>query len=559
MTSVVFDGGDGPIAPVVEVLAGVGIVLGPPGPLHRTRFDTFDGRLHAAGMRLEARTTGASEAPSTASTTAASGTTGHALMVTASDGPTARLFLSAPLDTSRSRPLSLASLPPGPLRARLQRTAGDRAVLAQVALHSLRSSGTATDATGIPQAIVHLDTGLEIDAVATLPSVERGAGTRAPVHLPAWTVEIEELPGRAGAAERLREALDTALRGTDGGSPGRMAGDALERAAVAVGLERAGWRGPKRPDLDRHDRAIVGVRAVLRSFADALDAAWDGAADHLDDEFLHELRIGIRQTRSLLAEGRRILPKDVRSEQREAFRWLGTVTSPARDLDVYVAGWPRLTSPLTDPEARALEPVLAHLAGQQAVAHAEVALALRSRTARQLRADWRAWLDLPDGEVAGGKHGARPLGQVVGARIMAAQQQLLTHGRTIDDDSPAGQLHELRKDGKRLRYLLEGFGHLGGRQRSKAMIGHLKALQDNLGDHQDAEVQAEALRRALHELAHEETDGAPDATLAAGERLIAALARRQAAERAAFHDRFAAYDRKKARRELEDLVERMSR
>ena len=547
MTSVVFDGGDGPSAPAVEVLAAAGIVLGPPEPLHRTRFDTFDGRLQAAGLRLEARTGGAK------------GTTGHALLVTGTDGPPARLFLSAPLDTSRSRPLSLASLPAGPLRSRLQRTADDRAVLAQFALHSVRSSGTATDADGIPQATVHLDIDLGIAAVATSGAIaDRGEG-QAAAPLPAWTVEVEELPGRTEAAARLHEALGAVLRTTDGQPPGRMAGDALERAAVAVGLDRDGWRGPERPDLDRDGPALVGVRKVLRSFAAALDATWDGAADHLDDEFLHELRIAVRQTRSLLAEGRRILPKDVRSEQRDAFRWLGTVTSPARDLDVYIAGWPRLTSLLADAEARALEPVLAHLAGQQAVAQAEVALALRSRTARQLRADWRAWLDLPDGEVAGGKDAVRPLGRVIGARIMAAQQQLLTHGRTIDDDSPAGQLHELRKDGKRLRYLLEGFGHLGGRKRSKAMIGHLKALQDNLGAHQDAEVQAKGLRRALHELVEEEGDGTPDATLAAGERVIAALERRQADERAAFRDRFAAYDRTKDRRTLEDLVERMAR
>jgi len=553
MTSVVFDGADGPSTPVVELLAAAGVVLGPPEPLHRTRFDTFDGRLHAAGLRLEARTTDTS------------GTTGHALMVTGSDGPPARLFLSAPLDTSRSRPLSLASLPTGPLRARLQRTTGDRALLAQLALRSVRSSGTATDADGIPQAIVHLDTDLEVARVATLGAVVDRGERQAPDPLPAWTVEVEELPGRAEAADRLHEALDAALRTTDGHAPPRMAGDALERATVAAGFDRDGWRGPPGPDLDRHDRAVVGVRKVLRSFGDALDATWDGAADHLDDEFLHELRIAVRQTRSLLAEGRRILPKDVRSEQREAFRWLGTVTSTARDLDVYVAGWPRLTWLLADGEARDLEPVLAHLAGKQAVAQAEVALALRSRTARQLRADWRAWLDLPDGEVAGGKDAAMPLGQAIGARIMAAQQQLLTHGRTIDDDSPAGQLHELRKDGKRLRYLLEGFGQLGGRKRSRSMIEHLKALQDNLGAHQDAEVQAEGLRRTLHELAEEESDGTLDAgtldagTLAAGERLIAALERQQADERAAFHDRFAAYDRKRARRTLEDLVERMSR
>lgn len=548
MTSVVFDGGDGPSAPVVEVLAAAGIVLGSPEPLHRTRFDTFDGRLHAAGLRLEARTAGVP------------GTTGHALLVAGNEGPPARLFLSAPLDTSRSRPLPLAGLPPGPLRSRLQRTAGERAVLAQVALRSLRASGTVTDDDGIPQATVHLDTDLAVEAIAALPAVGGHTSREVLHHLPAWTVEVEELPGRAAAAARLHEVLEAALRTGDGQPPRRMSGDVLERAAVAVGLDRAGWRGPARPELDRHAPALVGVRQVLRSFAAAVDATWDGAADHLDDEFLHELRIGVRQTRSLLAEARRILPKSVRVEQRAAFRWLGNVTSPARDLDVYVAGWPQLTRLLTDAEARGLEPVLAHLAGQQAVAHAEVAVALRSRTARQLRADWRAWLDLPDHQVMGGKDAARPLGRVLGARIMAAQQQLLTHGRTIHDGSPGGQLHELRKDGKRLRYLLEGFGHLGGRKRSKATIAHLKALQDNLGAHQDAEVQAEGLRRALHELAEEEGDrGLDPGTWDAGERLIAELERRQAAERSAFHDRFAAYDATSSRRTLEELVERMSR
>jgi|GEM_PF-566981 len=548
MTSVVFDGRDGPAAPVVEVLAAAGIVLGPPEPLYRTRFDTFDGRLHDAGLRLESRTVGAT------------GTTGHALLVTGNEGPPARLFLSAPLDTSRSRPLSLAALPAGPLRARLQRTADDRAVLAQIALRSLRASATVTDADGIPQATVHLDTELEVETVATLPAITSRPGRATTDPLPAWTVEVEELPGRAETAARLHAVLASTLRTEDGRPPRRMAGDALERAAVAVGLDRRGWRGPPQPQLDRHDPALAGIRKVLRSFAAALDATWDGTIDHLDDEFLHDLRISVRQTRSLLAEGRRILPKSVRSEQRAAFRWLGNVTSPARDLDVYVAGWPKLTALLTDTEARALEPVLAHLAGQQAVAHAEVAQALRSRTARELRADWRAWLDLPDHDVAGGKDGARPLGAVLGARIMAAQQQLLAHGRTIDDDSPAAQLHELRKDGKRLRYLLEGFGHLGGRKRSKETIGHLKALQDNLGAHQDAEVQAERLRRALHEFAEEEGESALDpATRSAGSRLITALEQRQAEERAAFQDRFAAYDRKRSRRTLEDLVERMSR
>jgi len=540
MTSVVLDGRREPSGPIIEVLEAEGIVLGPPETLRRTRYDTFDGRLHANGLRLEARTQSSE---------------GYALVVTAGSGPPARLFLATPLVTTE--PLAVSTLPPGPLRSRLLTTAADRALLPQVTLRSVRRSGTAVDADGIPLVTVHLDSDLEITRPGTRPGTSADATDAL-----AWTIEVEELPGRRKPARSLLRTLRRALA-TDTTPPAAVEGDALERAAIAGGVNRRGWRGPVRPDLDRHAPALIGVRQVLRSFDGALEANWDGTVHHLDDEFLHDLRIAVRQTRSLLTESRRILPKEVRSQQRLAFRWLGTVTSPARDLDVYVAGWQTLTSPLPDADARALEPLLAHLAGQQAMAHAEVAQALRSRTARQLRQDWRAWLELPDSEVIGGKHARKPLGEVIGTRIMDAQHQLLIDGRCIDEDSPAAQLHELRKDGKRLRYLLEGFGHLGGRKRSRAVIRHLKHLQDNLGAHQDAEVQADRLRRALAEL----TDIAGDegagelspATLAAGERLAAILDRRQDAERADFHDRFAAYDDKRARRTVEDLVARMSR
>ena len=540
MASVVLDGRREPSGPIVGVLEAEGIVLGPPEMLRRTRYDTFDGRLHGKGLRLEARTRG---------------TEGHALVVTAGNGPPARLFLSAPLVPTE--PLAVTTLPPGPLRSRLLSTAADRALLPQLTLRSVRRSGTAVDADGIPLVTVHLDSDLEISRPGTRPGT--GADTTDAV---AWTIEVEELPGRHKPARALLQTLTGALD-TDPAPPAAVEGDALERAALAAQVDRRGWRGPLRPDLDRHAAALLGLRAVLRSFADALDANWDGTVDHLDDEFLHDLRIAVRQTRSLLVEGRRILPKDMRARQREAFRWFGTVTSPARDLDVYVAGWRTLTSPLSDEDARALEPVLAHLAGKQASAHAQVAQGLRSRTARQLREDWRAWLDLPDAEVARGKHAHKPLGEMIGARIMAAQHQLLVDGRRIDAGSLATELHELRKDGKRLRYLLEGFGHLGGRKRSRAVIRHLKDLQDNLGAHQDAEVQADRLRQTLAELTDvsaEEGAGEPaPAMLAAGERLASILDRRQAAERADFHDRFAAYDDKRARRTVEDLVARMSR
>ena len=61
-------------------------------------------------------------------------------------------------------------------------------------------------------------------------------------------------------------------------------------------------------------------------------------------------------------------------------------------------------------------------------------------------------------------------------------------GRRIGDDSPAEALHDLRKKGKELRYLLEFFASLYAADVVKPMVSTLKGLQDVLGRFQDREV-----------------------------------------------------------------------
>lgn len=65
---------------------------------------------------------------------------------------------------------------------------------------------------------------------------------------------------------------------------------------------------------------------------------------------------------------------------------------------------------------------------------------------------------------------------------------------------PAEELHELRKDAKKLRYLLECFGSLYSPRPRKEFVQRLKALQDNLGEHQDTEVHVGELRTISSEL-----------------------------------------------------------
>jgi CHAD domain-containing protein len=112
-------------------------------------------------------------------------------------------------------------------------------------------------------------------------------------------------------------------------------------------------------------------------------------------------------------------------------------------------------------------------------------------------------------------------------------------GRAIDDSSPPEALHELRKQGKELRYLLELFGlplHPG--EVVKPFVRALKSLQDTLGAHQDREVQIATLRSLRDEVST--LRGGAGALMAMGV-LIEHLGGDERAARAEFAQRFASF------------------
>ena len=130
-------------------------------------------------------------------------------------------------------------------------------------------------------------------------------------------------------------------------------------------------------------------------------------------------------------------------------------------------------------------------------------------------------------------------------------------GREITPSSPAERLHDLRKDAKKLRYLIECFGSLFEGSSRKRFVQRLKALQDNLGEHQDAEVHTAQLRDLAGEL-HATSAVDADALLATGQLTEHLEARRRAA-REEFEERFTAYDTKATQGALDDLVQTATR
>ncbi len=486
-------------------LARAGVELGAEATSTRTVLDTFDGRLHAAGLRLEHRR----------------GATSELVLLDRSGAPSAHL----PTATAPAAP---DELPPGPFRSRVAAIVQERALLPVVGLTSRVRTGERRDRRGKATVTVELHTRLAL------------VGDRAAAELlPRWVAEVHGALGHDGA---LQQVLDrAAARGLTA-----RPGDLVDLAAEVLGVDLRGRTSSPTVPLSPGEPALEGFRRVLLNLADAIEANLLGTIDDVDPEFLHELRVAVRRTRSVLARAKGVLPEEVREHHRAELGWLGTLTGPARDLDVHLLEWSAGLALLEPSAAVALEPVRVELERRRAAAHGTLSEALQSDRYELLVAGWERWLRAGAGEVAAAD--APTVGAVVAERIAAAQRRVLKAGRAITPDSPPDALHDLRKDAKQLRYLLECFGSLLPAKPRKAFVTHLKVLQDNLGAHQDAEVQVALLR----ELA--ETLEGPTATLLAMGQLIEVLDQRRLAEREAFAERFSSYDTRPTARALDALV-----
>jgi CHAD domain-containing protein len=300
--------------------------------------------------------------------------------------------------------------------------------------------------------------------------------------------------------------------------------------------------------LDPEEPALAGLRRVLAHLAETIEANRPGVIEDADPEQLHDLRIALRRTRSLLTETKGVLPRDVRRQHRRAFARLGRQTGPVRDLDVFQGVWQREVRRLHLDGDAGVAKVSWELEARRAAAHGELSRLLASDEVRGELDRWRRWLVDPHVEVDAGTR----LGPVAAQRIERAQDRLLRDGRAVTAASPANRLHDLRKDAKRLRYLIEAFGSLLDRDGRKAFVGQLQELQDNLGAHQDADVQLGLLRLLARDLdAAGQVD--TDTVLAVG-RVSDRMVRRQARERRAFEARFRGYDTKRNRRALAALL-----
>jgi len=478
-----------------------------------TWLDTFDWRLHKAGLTL-----------------------GY---IPGRGGSELRLFGSSGQEAAQqvtgwrpSRPHLLADLAGGAVGVRIAGPIAMRALIPVV------STVTATDVYRLLN---------EDDKTVAKLAIDRPAleGARTDPLPPRLT--IAEVRGYAGEARRAARLL--------AGVPGVAEGT---RPPLADALQVTGRRpGDYSNKVDAAITASMPAAgagaAILLRLLDTIDANAEGVLADIDTEFLHDLRVSVRRTRSalkLFGDALAGLTREELAFFAAEFKWVGDLTTPTRDLDVHLLDFEDTARGLAAAKPDDLEAFRTFLDQRRRREFRALTRGLRSPRYTTLIQEWRAKLTKIQQDTAparGTKTRAGYRRQVAGgtASLLAAERtraafvKVAKRGAAITPDSPAESLHDLRKRCKELRYALEFFAPLYDPAASAKVVGDLKRLQDCLGEFQDTEVQIGEIRTLAAAMlaAHE----APAVTLLAMGEVTAGLAARQRAARADFERRFAAF------------------
>jgi CHAD domain-containing protein len=518
----------------------------------RTWLDTFDWRLYKAGLTLHQVTTGRSSQ----------------LILTGLDGEQ----VTAPVDRPATLrwPALAIRLPAGALRDSLISVTGNRALLPVVTaasqasdLRLLNGDEKTVARLSIDALTVSHPAASNHRAPSTAPgkpgapskpgarSAPRkpGAQSTQPAHsgahgvLPA-RLTVHEVRGYPSAARRARRLL----AGTDGVSVTRQT--AMDAALAANGRHALDYTGKVDVKLRASMPGRAAVQLILLQQLDTLEANADGVLHDIDTEFLHDLRIAVRRTRTGLKLLGDVLPGDLALRFASEFRWLGDLTTPLRDLDVQLEELPSMAAGLIAAGPADLEPFRVYLVRRRAAERRALNRELRSDRFATVLGDWRKALTVPR---AGRRSPAGPrAGDLAADRTRRAYDKVIKIGAAITDDSPAESLHTLRKRCKELRYVLEFFASLHDPAAQRAMVGDLKRLQDCLGEFQDCEVQQHEIQALAAAMLSQQAP--PASTLLAMGEIAGQLGRRQRQARTEFAGRFTAFAGTTSRRRLAALV-----
>ena len=445
---------------VLGVLAANGFTISPQGAVEHADvyYDTPDWSVLAAGWACRVRRQRGHGEVTLKSLDAA-----HAAVMVRSEISQALTghFGVAPL-----------SLPDGPVREKLDGLLGDKP-LVELFRVSARRTVYDLEKTGAKSLRIEVD--IDECRIEAEKATEKATGILEFTEL--------ELESKSGGAADL-ESVARLLHEEAGLTRGRFS--KFERGLQAAGLEiDALLAPPQAATISEDDPVLELLYHYLAEEFGVIRRQHPRALEGVDPEGVHQMRVAMRRTRAVMKAFRDMLGDDVVARFNTELRWLARNLGRARDADVTA----RDARAAGEADADHYEEFLAQ---ETVSAYEHLVEILQSDRCAALEAELQRFIAAGPTSAMQARFGNLSVAECARQFVRSALLQLLAHGDAIGADSPATQLHKLRIEAKRFRYLLDFFSTVQP-ERWVQTTEAVKKLQDVLGEHQDAVTAQERL------------------------------------------------------------------
>ena len=234
------------------------------------------------------------------------------------------------------------------------------------------------------------------------------------------------------------------------------------------------------------DPVACHVRAAIHAQTLAMLHYEPGTRTGEDPEDLHQMRVSLRRLRAVLKSAPESVPGCV--TLRAELGWLGGALGPVRDLDVLIDRLRAESDDFPADERAVAASLLDGLVAERLIARERLTEALNSPRYRTLLGHLASAANSEVDETV-------PQPELLDL-VRAPYRKLRRAVQALPADPPDEQLHRLRILGKRLRYAAELVKPIAGKQ-LKELVRASKELQEVLGEHQDACVAEQEVRRLV--------------------------------------------------------------
>ena len=201
-------------------------------------------------------------------------------------------------------------------------------------------------------------------------------------------------------------------------------------------------------------------------------------ASSSDAEALHQIRINLRKTRSLLKIFAPVFDRKTARHFLLNFKKLAELTNQKRDIDVFCKFLQK---------QKGFEALASELENLSKTLAKSVQAELQSDETSEILRDWEVFLREGSGFFKG-ELGDAPIKKLVAKSMRAQILRLKKSLSNLSQTTENAQFHKCRIEIKRLRYLSEIFGGGFGFPAAKKCFKKTKILQEVFGSLQDADV-----------------------------------------------------------------------